>query len=220
MTPRPVPPSRRDRRFRGRCRFPWSCGLAAVVAALPADGAAAARPVAAVITLSYRVVFHLKDGAVDVVGESWTFSDAYSNILLAEYDQDGDGDFSATETAAIRDRAFSRLSGARGLTYLSVDGRDLGAVPPSGFRAIAVDGVVTVAFGLRLPTPVDPRRATLDLEIRDPDFTVYALPAARDPILVRGAGSAGCTGRAESDPANAYFDGMIVPTKITLVCGP
>ncbi|MGX1306031.1 ABC-type uncharacterized transport system substrate-binding protein [Amorphus suaedae] len=184
-------------------------------AAMVGVGPAAAHPD---IQMSYRILFDVHDGMLDTIGESWTFDGTFSQELLTDFDRDGDGQFSAEESAAVEQEVLPNLEGVRYFTYVDVDGTDIGALTPSAFQAAARNGIVTFALALALPQPLDPARKTLTLEIEDPDFSVYAQPVAGEAASVRSDGSTSCEAKLGSGRSEASADPTLIQTTITISC--
>lgn len=195
-------------------------GLAVVaVAAATALCGPSPAPAHSNITMAYRVIFNFENDVVRKISEFWTFDDLFSDEMLTRYDVDHDGKFNERENRRMGDEILDNLSSYGYLTYVTAGGQDIGTLFPEGFRATTHGGVVTFAFVLRLPTPVDPRRTPLTLEIRDPDFAVTAFPAAKNPVMLQGAEGGRCRTRLADDAANASYGGTPVPKVITLTCG-
>lgn len=173
------------------------------------------------IVMTCRVLFNFDGPSVDGLGEVWTFDQTFSAELLKDFDTDGDGRFSNSEAAAMQSEIMRNLADSRDFTYVSIDGKDAGKLPVSGFRAEAKNGVVSIAFGVPLKTPLDPRIHTLSVEIKDPEFFVFASFADDNPVLMRGDGAEadGCVPKLVDDSAGAYFGGAIIPEAATLSCG-
>jgi len=170
------------------------------------------------IVLDYRLVFDFDGTDVTDIGESWSFDAAFSEELLSDFDTDRDGTFNAEETRAMGDEILGNLSEVRYLTYIFVDGHDLGKLEPFGFRTQVRDGVVTLAFGNHLPAPVDASRSRIAVQIKDPDFMIMALPAEKQPVFFRGVPKGRCSTEIGDKPQDAYYGGLIVPQEVSVTC--
>lgn len=200
---------------RSPCRV-WGRILAGVLA-LGTASPAAAHPD---ITMECRVLFNFEDGKVTGIGETWTFDEAFSGQLIADYDEDHDGLFDAAESGAMEREVFGNLSGIHYYTFLSINGREQTDLKPFGFRATKDGEIVTFAFGIRLPEPLDPALYPVTLELKDPEFAVYAVLTGDEPALLRGDTQKRCRAEIRDDRENPYFDGTVIPQEIRLVCGP
>ncbi|ALN71807.1 DUF1007 family protein [Aureimonas sp. AU20] len=186
-----------------------------LVAALLSAAPAAAHPD---ITMDCHLLFNFEGSAITGLGESWTFDETFSAQLLADYDENNDGTFSEAESGAIRDETFARLSAIHYFTFLTVNGESVPVPEPFGFKAAVANGRVTFSFGLRLPQPLAPKTARIGVEIKDPDYAVGAALAAGEPILLRGEGAESCRAVIASKPADAYFDGLVIPQEVSVAC--
>lgn len=61
------------------------------------------------MSLESRVEFEYSGAACTGFWLDWTFDPYFSAAIIQEYDQDGDGFFSAAEAATVQERAFSNL---------------------------------------------------------------------------------------------------------------
>ncbi len=170
------------------------------------------------IRLDYRLLFNFKGANVTAIGETWTFDPQFSQELLSTFDVDRDGTFSAAETKAMGHKILKNLSESRYFTFVSVDGHDLGKLPPIGFKAQARHGTVTVAFGSRLPAAVNAAKSHLSVLIKDPGFVVLTRLAKQRPVVLRGAPKGHCRSQVVDDPQDAYFGGLVVPKEVSLTC--
>jgi ABC-type uncharacterized transport system substrate-binding protein len=169
------------------------------------------------IRIENRVSFIFEGERVTGIEESWTFDPGYSEELLADYDTDRDGHFSAGESRAIAQHIVPNLAEQRYFTYVQVDGRDVGALPLRDFVATASSGRVTFSFVVDLPSPVDPRHQALKVEIDDRDYYAEFRLAEKDPVRFLGPRGIACAPRVRDDVENAYF-GYVYPQEITLSC--
>ena len=80
-----------------------------------------------------------------------------------------------------------------------------------------VKNVISFAFTVDLPAPVDPRHQVLKLEIYDHDYYAAISLAGDAPIEFRNAGALACEPKIREDKENAYF-GDVYPQEITLAC--
>ncbi|MCE6074953.1 DUF1007 family protein [Agrobacterium vitis] len=200
-------------------RLPLAFRRRTALAATLALGLLPASPVLAHpdIAITLRVLFDMRRGVLTGLGESWSFDANYSRVLLDRYDRDRNSQFTAEEASALRDKLIADLGRKRFFTELSVDGRQAARLQPVGFTAEIHGNVVTVTFAFSLAGPVDLRGKSLDLEVKDKDYTAAFRLAEAGGLQIRGDGGQCRTSHAPN-PAHAYFAGLVVPERITLTC--
>lgn len=194
-----------------KLRRVFASGLAMALA----SGPAAAHPD---ITMECRVLFNFEAGKLTGLGEAWTFDAAFSEQLIADYDEDHDGTFDDVESGAMEREVFGNLAGIHYYTFLTINDREQADLKPFGFRARQEGGLVTFAFGIRLPEPLDPALYPVRVELKDPEFAVYAVLSGDQPALLRGDAGGHCRAAIRDDRENPYFDGTVIPQEIRLVC--
>ena len=79
---------------------------------------------------------------------------------------------------------------------------------------VSATGYATVA-----ERPLDPALYPVTLELKDPEFAVYAVLTGDEPALLRGDTQKRCRAAIRDDRENPYFDGTVIPQEIRLVCG-
>ena len=169
------------------------------------------------VFIDNRVTFLFDAGKVTALRLHWVFDDIFSDDLLNQFDADGDGTFDKLESKAVGEGVLPNLKMFRYFTYVWVDGRDLGTLAPRDFVATARAGRVTFTFVVDLPSPVDPRRQALKLEINDRDYYAEIRLAEKDPLGLRDPRDIACVPQVRDDVQNAYF-GYVYPQEITLSC--
>ncbi|MEI2383716.1 DUF1007 family protein [Breoghania sp. JC706] len=191
--------------------------LAAVIAVLGAGVMPAAAHT--VTQLVYRVAFPFSGSVVKAVDEAWTLDEGTSAQIFKTYDRNGDGTFDKAESAAAGADIMGNLASSGYLTAVQVAGRSPGVLKPFGFRAYASGPIVIIAFGLRLPQPVDPARTPLTVTVRDPDFVMDVEPAQDKLAIVKDAPAQACAASIAPGPAGSYPRFAVAPQVITLSCG-
>ena len=169
------------------------------------------------VAVEDRVTFVSGDAGIAGIEETWVFAPGYSASFLTDYKTERDGSISKAVSAQIAKRIQPNLAEVRYFTYVWLDGRDLGNLPVRDFVVAASGGRLSFTFTVDLPTPVDPRRQALKLEIYDHDYYATISLAGDAPIKFRNAGALACEPRVREDKENAYF-GDVYPQEITLSC--
>ncbi|HEX3497747.1 MAG TPA: DUF1007 family protein, partial [Stellaceae bacterium] len=121
------------------------------------------------------------------------------------------------ESRMMAEKIMPNLATVRYFTYVWVDGHDLGTLSPQDFRATAHRRLVTFTFVVVLPSPVDPLRQALKVEINDRDYYAEFRLAKKDPVRLQDPRGIACEPRVRDDVENAYF-GYVYPQEITLSC--
>lgn len=165
-----------------------------------------------------RVTFIFAGAKIIGFRENWLFDDVFSDQLLQDFDKDGDGRFNAAESDDIAKNTLPNLDQFRYFTYVWVDHKDLGKIPPKDFRASAKDKLVSFDFLVKLSKPVDPLKQDFAVEINDREYFVEVLLAKEQPITFQGMNGISCEPSVAKDVKNAYFGGFVFPERITLKC--
>lgn len=169
------------------------------------------------VFIDNRVTLLFADGAVTGFRTEWRFDEIFSEDLLAQYDADADGAFSAAESNQVRDGTLPNLKGFHYFTYAYVDGKDLGELEPADFKADIVDGAARFLFAYTLPNPVDPRISKFAVSAYDHEYYVEVLMAETDPLVVEGD-AGGCKVTVADDPDHAYYGGFVIPQVVAVGC--
>lgn len=172
------------------------------------------------IAITLRVLFDMRRGVLTGLGESWSFDATYSRTLLDQYDRDRNGNFSPAEVAALREKLTSDLRRKRFFTNLTMGGKSAAGIEPVGFQADSKNGLVTVTFAFSVAAPIDLRGQSLDLVVKDKDYTAAFKLADNAGLQVRGDFDKKCHTSTAPAPQEAYFANLVVPEKITLTCEP
>lgn len=187
----------------------------ALLLGLAAAGDARAHPD---IAITARLLFEVRGGRLAMVAERFAFDAGHSRRLLDRFDADADGRFDEDEAADLRRSLAADLKPLGYFTELRHDGRPIALPAPAGFHATSEAGIVTVtlAFGLDPPLELGEGR-TLELLLRDRDYTAAFRLADETPVVIRGDDGS-CSHIIEARPDLAYFGGLVVPQVVVLSC--
>lgn len=94
------------------------------------------------------------DGRLAGVETSWRFDQIYSEVVLADFDTDGDGSLNADERSALTSVFFAELADFSYLTRVGVDGTWHQIADADDFWVSAEDGLLSAGFTLRTDLPV------------------------------------------------------------------
>jgi ABC-type uncharacterized transport system substrate-binding protein len=164
------------------------------------------------ILMRCHLLFNFQGDTITALGESWVFGENFSEQMLSDYDLDHDGDFNDAENVALAKAILPILASERHFTSISVNGKDIGAITPLNFRASARNKIVTFTFGVQLPTPVDPVKSILKIQIKDPNNSVYIASPKQDSIILRHMPPDRC--KSQVTEMDALFGGI----EVTLDC--
>nr|WP_298684401.1 DUF1007 family protein [uncultured Dongia sp.] len=169
------------------------------------------------VFIDNRVTLLFADGAVTGFRTEWRFDEIFTEDLVAQYDADGDGAFSPSESKQVRDGTLPNLKGFHYFTYVYFDGKDLGELEPADFAADIVDGAARFVFTYALPKPVDPHQRKLAISIYDSEYYVEVLMAEKNPLAIEGE-AGGCQATVADDPDHAYYGGFVIPQVVAVAC--
>lgn len=178
-------------------------------------GSASAHPH---VFIDNRVVLQFEAGVMTGFRTDWRFDEIFTEDMLMQFDTDGDGQINGQESEAIATETLPNLAQFHYFTYVAIDGERLEQLAPSGFVARVADGALHFTLSFTLPAPLDPRHQNLRLEISDREYYVEVLMAETDPVLLEGKSAEGCKANVADDPANAYYEGFVIPQAISLSC--
>lgn len=170
------------------------------------------------VFIDNRVTFLFTGGKVTGFRTDWRFDEIFTEDLLAQFDTDGDKQFSAAESQGVKEGTLPNLTAFHYFTYAYMDGKDLGKLEPADFKADVVDGAARFVFTYHFPQPADPHQQKIKVSIYDHEYYVEVLTAEKDPVALEGEGSAGCQAEIADDPTHAYFGGFVVPQTVSIVC--
>ena len=170
------------------------------------------------VFIDNRLVFLYADGMITGFRTEWRFDEIFTADMLAQYDADGDGQFSEGESKEVAEGTLPNLAGFHYFTYAKVAGEDIGNLAPSGFRANVADGAVRFALTFELPQPIDPLRQTLAVSVYDSEYYVEVLLATNDPVGREGDGAEACRAEIADDPEHAYYGGFVIPQIVRVTC--
>lgn len=156
-------------------------------------------------TINYRIFFKFNGSEITDVGESWSFDEMTSEMLFSKYKLEKDTTLDKKESIELGKMIMEELSGLRYFTYISVDGKDLGEIKASGFKAKIKGNVLSVAFNNPLPLPVDVSKKTLSIEVKDIDATIETKLLPNKPVVLLGMDSKNCNIDIKDSPFTGGF---------------
>jgi len=189
--------------------------MAMAVPQLCLAGSASAHPH---VFIDNQVVLRFEAGVMTGFHTDWRFDEIFTADMVMQFDTDGDGQISDRESETIGAETLPNLALFHYFTYVDIDGQRLDQLAPSGFLARVENEALHFRLIFTLPAPVDPRHQNLRLEISDREYYVEVLMAEADPVRLEGDGVGTCRANVADDPANAYYEGFVIPQAISVSC--
>jgi ABC-type uncharacterized transport system substrate-binding protein len=189
--------------------------LVLFVLALPRPGAAHPH-----VWITTAVGFVFEGGKLTALRQAWVFDDFFSASLIADFDKDKNGAFDEAEQQALAVNAFANL---REYNYFSRVRQSVDTFPltdAGNFSALQAKGLVIYGFTLRLPQPLDPANGPITAGIYDETFFVDVEFADTKPVNFDGMPDGACSYTIKEDPADAIYDGLVIPPSVTITCRP
>lgn len=190
----------------------WAAAVPAVLALAPA---AAAPPHT---EIDAHAVVRFDGGKVVALQLGWKFEPEHAATLARSYDADGDGTLSAAELAGLERDTFQVFAADDYLTHGFVDTTPLHWPRAEGFQVVAFADSLVYSFRLPLPEPVDPRRQRFRFSTYGEAHHVDIRVPGAGAIKLIGDGSEGCRAELGPDLENRLYGGVVVPTKVEIIC--
>ncbi len=170
------------------------------------------------VWVTTMISFVFQDGKLVALRQAWAFDDFFSASLIAEFDNNKDGKFDAAEQGALATKAFAAL---REYDYFSRvrQGGQLATIKNAeNFSASLTNGLVFYGFTLPLGAPLDPATGPITAGVYDESFFVDIALDENDPVKFDGVPSGACKYAVREDPADAIYDGLVIPPSVTIEC--
>ena len=143
-------------------------------------------------TINYRIFFKFDAFNIIGVGESWTFDELTSKMLLEKYKVKENTILNKKESIDLGNKIMDGLENVRYFTYIYVNGKDLGVLEASNFKAKIDGSILTVAFNNQLSTAVDVSKKTLSVQVKDIDYTIETKLLPKKPVVLLGIPEENC----------------------------
>lgn len=185
--------------------------LAAALALL-APAAAQATDIAA------HAFVQFDHGQVVALVMGWQFDKDSTREQLLRFDQDGDQRLSAGEVRRMEEDALRGPAQAGYFTHAFVGDQRVAWTAAEGLRVLAFEQSLVYRFALPLPQPVDPRRQRFRFSTYGDAHHVHIAFPSPSAIKLIGDGAEGCRAVMGPDLENRLYGGVVVPTKVDIVC--
>lgn len=170
------------------------------------------------VEIDAHAVVRFEGGKVTAMHLGWRFEPERSGALLRSFDADGNGTLSAAEIAALERDTFQVFAAADYLTPAFVDGAPVTWARAEAFQVLALPESLAYGFRLPLPQPVDPRRQAFRFSTYGDAYHVDIRFPGPSAIRLVGDGAEGCRAILGPDLENRLYGGVVVPTKVEIIC--
>jgi ABC-type uncharacterized transport system substrate-binding protein len=134
----------------------------------------------------YPKVIH-KNNTITSLHMTWKFDEMTSQMLVMEFDQNGNGKIDKEENKYIKENYFDPLKDYGFYTYVTVNKKRISIKPTNFIVAINKEGFVTYEFDIELN--IDKKSIFIDFYDED-NFTAFMLKkefvSSNIPYIVRG----------------------------------
>lgn len=192
----------------------WAAGALALIAAA-APGPATAHPH---VLIDSHLVFLFKAGKITGIQMGWKFDPVYSGTLVADFDEDKNGELSPAEIATMEKEAFADTAKFDYFTHARVDGARITWPKAAAFQIFVQKDSLVYAFRLDFPEPVDPRKQRLEVSTFEETYYIDIDIPNDAAVRLIGDGSQGCATTIGPDRDNALFGGIVFPKKVEVSC--
>jgi ABC-type uncharacterized transport system substrate-binding protein len=164
------------------------------------------------VWVDVRAEIAVAAGYVEGVWVNWTFDEAFSQLILADFPPDGSGKIDAKGSVAIKKGYFDNLKTYRYFSHLGLGAKTLEVPTPQKFVAtLGADGRIGYRFFLPLGLRLD-AKTPLAVSFYDETFFTDMVFEKKAPVTVAttDGGKAGFT--LKTDPSKTYYGGQVTPT--------
>lgn len=165
------------------------------------------------VWIDSQLAVRLEAGRVSTLTITWVFDELYSELVLEDFDSDGDGVLGDAELAELARTSAETLPESSFFTQLRIDGQEQGVTSVEALTASLEEGLIVYRFTVKLPEPTDGKEKPLAVGLFDASY--YVEMTLVEPITVEGGS---CTSRLEVDQSQPLYYGYFFPTYIWLEC--
>ena len=119
--------------------------------------------------------FAVQDERITTLRLAYTFGQAYSSLLMSDFDKDENSQLDSTELLALAEALQMALKESRFFSHLAVSRQNIAVETVPDTQASILCGNVRLIFALLLPKPVDPKISQLDFTLYDPSNHVAVI---------------------------------------------
>jgi len=151
-------------------------------------------------------------GYVEGLWTTWTFDDVFSQLILADYPADSQGQLSDAASAAVKKGYFDNLKEYRYFTHVQLGTKALPVPVPEQFRAsVSPDGRVMYRFFLPLRVRLD-AKTPLSVAFYDETFFTDMVFLKSKPLVVTATDGGRVSFVLQPDKSKTFYGGQVTPT--------
>ena len=145
----------------------------------------------------------------------WAFDEAFSSLVLTDYDSDMDAVFSPEETSVIRQEAFDYLKESSYFTFICHSGVKRHAVAPTSFECLARKGIVYFRFSVPVSPPPS-ASSPVRISQYDPSNYNALFLASGSPLIFKGDVPETIDLEIRENPDETYYFDMLHPIEAVI----
>ncbi len=173
------------------------------------------------VWVDVEVEAEVVDGALVALRQRWYFDPMFSNLLMADFDSDGDQVFNASEVGRLRDTVFAQLKSAFLFTDIRLGGERLSQGEATGFEAwyIPETGEAEIAFTLPLANPAALDQGPLRYAVYDPTIYVWFMINGADALALDADTGGACAISHDPEMVDHDFGAVVSSGLVSVGCG-
>jgi ABC-type uncharacterized transport system substrate-binding protein len=145
----------------------------------------------------------------------WVFDEMFSNMIISEFDQNGNRRFEPSEIEAVKDGAFSYLRNFDYFTHIKIDGKPFKVKFVTDFSAKIKENKLVYQF--LVPCHVSAIDAFKEVKLSIYDHSYYcSVFLAKEAIAYQNQHPYAVEHRIERNREDAYYNGQVYPEEITV----
>ena len=169
------------------------------------------------VYIANRFVVMFDDQGLAGIRVNWVFDKYFSNMIISDYDADGNASLEPSEVAQIERVAFRNLSNFGFFMNIKIDGKPFAVKFVQNFNArIKANGALVYAFTVPCHVSAVPGDKEIRAAPYDPSYYTQILFAETDKVRIEGGQAVHCRYRVEKNPVEAYYNGLIHPYEMVL----
>jgi len=153
------------------------------------------------------------------IGLRWQFDPFFSQVLITDFDESGDGSLDDKETAAMKQQIFTSLQEFDYFTHVNASGQKVQFDRVENFFTETNDGELVFVFDLVIAEPIDVSVTPVNVSLYDPSIYVDIMFLGDTPVNVLGTGGANCSWKFTDGAEVQSESWFLTPQQIHLTCG-